>query len=197
MQTRAYRKSGMTYVAAYSRYGSKYVLATMVLAAVALSGCTITAKRFTPQESQRRVLAFSEHELETLFENSIYAKNDNLFSIKICQRQKAPPDSVDSSTLDYVRLEDLSISFSGTGDPVFPAPENPANPGWREILEEDGFLHGPMYNWGWLHIPKDCEWIEITYTAILVSGDASSEIGHRTIRQVLYRKHEKISSLAH
>ena len=172
--------------------GRKFVLVTLALAVVNLTGCAIwsvTSKGFVPQEGQRGVLVFSCHELESLFWNSLYAKDDNMFSIDICQRQAAPPDSVDISTLDYVRLEDLSISFGGKGDPIRPTPEDRDH--WREILLEDGFLHGPVHAWGWLHIPKSCDWIEITYTAILVSGDGLNEIDRRIVSQVLYRKHER------
>ena len=167
-------------------------VAFIALGSLALTGCA-TVKRFAPQEGEPLVDVFPGHEIEPLFENSIYAEDTNIFRLDICQRQPAPPDSSDFKTLSYVRLENLSIQFSGEGEPVHPTPEDSGNPDWRDVLD-DGFLHGPIHHWGWLHIPGSCDWIEITYTAVLVDGEGSEESESRTVRQILYRKHDKVPS---
>jgi len=194
---RAWKRERPCHVPLYLGWGAGFILLFLALAVSNMAGCalfSVTTRQFVERD-QRRLLVFSTHELEPLFRNSLYAEDKNAFSITICQRQPAPPDSVDASTLDHVRLEDLSISFEGEGVPIRLTPTDSRDAEWRKILE-DGFLHGPVHDWGWLHIPEGCAWIEITYTAILVSGDGSGEIDRQTMHQTLFRKHGKTSFLA-
>jgi hypothetical protein len=194
---RTWRRERPCHAPVSAGWSAGFILLTLALAFLNMAGCalfSVTTKQFVEQD-QHRLLVFSKHEIEPLFRNSLYAEDKNVFSITICQRQPAPPDSVDASTLDYARLEDLSVSFEGEGAPIRLTPTAPGDDDWREILG-DGFLHGPIYHWGWLHIPESCAWIEITYTAILVGGDGSGEIERQIVRQKLYRKHGRTSFLA-
>ena len=102
-------------------------VAALAVTTLALTGCTITLHHFALPGDDLRFEVFPGHELEILFETSLYAEDDDLFRLAICQRQPAPPDSVDALTLPFVRLSDLVVSFSGDREPVRPAPENAAN----------------------------------------------------------------------
>lgn len=172
-----------------ARRGLAGVLALLAISCLGIAGC-VTVKYFRlPDQDEIPDEVFLGHEMEPLFENSIYSSRDDIFRIDICQRQPAPADSTDLGLLPFVRVEDLCLEICDEEYPACPPLEDD-DPDWREILD-DGFVHGPIYRWGWVHIPDSCQTIEINYTAILVDGADSVEIDRKTVRQTLYRKHDK------
>jgi|GEM_PF-4707389 len=183
----------MTSVPTWTKRVYIFAFSAILLTGASLTGCA-TFKEFVPQEDKRNLKVFPGHEIETLFKNSIYAEDNNNFSLDICQRQAAPTDSSNVHALPHMRLTELRLLFNGEGDPVCPEPEEPDTLAWRGILD-DGFLHGPVHSWGKLHIPESCEFIEITYVAELVGQGNEGGFKPQPVRQVLYRRHDRVSSM--
>jgi len=181
----------MTAFSSRIRCGSSGLLAVLAGLWCGLAGCA-TVKQFRPSgNGEAGADVFVGHRLEPELSNTIYGDEDDNYRIEICQRQPAPADSTAVDALSFVRIEDFCLKLCGASESVCPELEKRGE-AWVE--PGDGYLHGPLHSWGWIHIPDGCGEVEISYTAVLVGGADSRELGRKSVRQTLYRRQHKVPS---